>query len=282
MAVAPEERTWEPACLRAALGYLRRGWSPVPIAPGGKHPPMRWERHQREPASEEEVRGWYRRWPDAGVGIVTGPVSGLVVLDVDPANGGAESQRELEAHHGALPPTVEARTGGGGWHLYFAQPAEGPAVRNDAALAAGIDVRGEGGLVVAPPTRHASGHLYGWRVGRSPDAIAVAPLPAWLAARLHGGRPPRAGHPLAHWRELVTEGVAEGARNESMASLTGHLLWHGVDPEVALELLLAWNRMRCRPPLADEEVARTVESIVRTDRRHRAERADEETDREEP
>ena len=57
--------------------------------------------------------------------------------------------------------------------------------------------------------------------------------------------------------------MPEGERNATLASLTGHLLWRGVDPEVALELMLAWNRTRCRPPLSDEEVVRVVESIVR-------------------
>ena len=67
----------------------------------------------------------------------------------------------------------------------------------------------------------------------------------------------------------MRRGVAEGERNNTIASLTGHLLWHGVDPEVALQLLLCWNRVRCRPPLSDDEVARTVESIRRTHVRHR-------------
>jgi hypothetical protein len=73
----------------------------------------------------------------------------------------------------------------------------------------------------------------------------------------------RSGHPLAHWRALVREGVVEGERNSTVASLAGHLLWHGVDAQVAVDLLLAWNSVRCHPPLADEEVARTVESIAR-------------------
>ena len=68
---------------------------------------------------------------------------------------------------------------------------------------------------------------------------------------------------IADWRRLVREGVPEGQRNSSIASLAGHLLWHQIDPEVTLELLLAWNRMRCRPPLADGEVAQVVSNIVR-------------------
>ena len=72
------------------------------------------------------------------------------------------------------------------------------------------------------------------------------------------------GHSAAYWRALVEEGVTEGVRNTTIASLAGRLLWHGVDPAVVCELLLCWNRVRCRPPLDDAEVARTVASIART------------------
>jgi hypothetical protein len=73
----------------------------------------------------------------------------------------------------------------------------------------------------------------------------------------------RAKRTLSDWRQLVRDGVPEGQRNSSIASLTGHLLWHQADPGVALELLLAWNRMRCRPPLGDAEVAQVVSNIAR-------------------
>jgi len=73
----------------------------------------------------------------------------------------------------------------------------------------------------------------------------------------------RRGHPIAYWRRLVCEGVPVGERNNTIASLAGHLLRHGVDAAVVMELLLCWNRTRCRPPLADEEVAAVVTSISR-------------------
>jgi len=80
----------------------------------------------------------------------------------------------------------------------------------------------------------------------------------------HGaGFGPRLRRSLADWRALVHDGVAEGERNTTVASLTGHLLWHGVDAQVALELMLAWNRARCRPPLDDAEVAGVVLSIAK-------------------
>jgi len=80
---------------------------------------------------------------------------------------------------------------------------------------------------------------------------------------------PLFGHSLSHWREVVRRRVPEGERNNTIASLAGHLLRHGVDAEVVLELLAAWNRAQCDPPLPDEEVARVVESIGRLHGRHR-------------
>jgi hypothetical protein len=117
--------------------------------------------------------------------------------------------------------------------------------------------------VVAPPSIHPSGRPYEWRPGCGPGEWPLAPLPGWLVA-IGQADAVRRGHPASYWRDLVRTGVVEGMRNSTVASLTGHLLWHGVDPEIALELLLCWNRVRGRPPLADDEVTRTVASITRT------------------
>ncbi len=258
----------ESQAARAALECLARGWAAIPVKSGGKRPLVRWESFQNRLPTREEVEAWFGRWPEANLGIVTGAVSGLVVLDIDPRHGGADSVTRLETEHGALPETVEAVTGGGGRHLYFAHP--GGSIPNKAALAPGIDLRGDGGLVVAPPALHASGRRYAWQDSHGPGDVPLAPLPGWLSTLLQRDNTHR-GHPLAYWRALVRQGVAEGERNNTIASLTGHLLWHEVDPEVVLELLLCWNRVRCRPPLADDEVARTVESVRHTHLRHRAE-----------
>jgi hypothetical protein len=194
------------------------------------------------------------------VAVVTGAVSGIVVLDVDPKHGGEESLTRFALRNAGLPETVESLTGGGGRHVYFKHP--GFEVRNRAGLAPGLDLRGDGGVIIVPPSSHPSGKPYRWRKGHGPDEIALAPLPDWLLVpRLEGTSQ---GHPLSCWRDLVREGVGEGQRNQTIASFTGHLLWHGVDTDVILELMQAWNRVRCRPPLDDEEVIRTVRSIERT------------------
>lgn len=244
----------------AALAYLALGWSVIPMQPRGKRPMVRWTSYQSQRPSRAEVEHWYRHWPDANVGIVTGRLSGLLVLDVDAGHGGAESLAQLEHEFGAIEPTLECLTGGGGRHLYFRHFGE--TVPNKAGFRAGLDLRGDGGVVVAPPSIHPSGRPYRWRAGCGPGELGPAPMPEWLRA-IVGGSAHHPGHPPSHWRALVRRGVEEGARNASLASLAGHLLWRQVDPDVVLELLLSWNRQRCRPPLADEEVAATVASIAR-------------------
>lgn len=245
---------------RAALRYAAHGWSVVPAEAQGKRPVVAWQEFQQRVAGADEIAGWFRRWPHANVAIVAGALSRLVVLDIDPRHGGTESLARIEAIHGHLPRTLEALTGGGGRHLYFAHP--GSLTRNRAGLAPGIDLRGDGGCVIAPPSVHPSGNRYAWVPSRGFDQAVPAPMPVWLRAWLRD-EPGRAGHPATHWRELVQRGVHQGQRNDTIASFAGHLLWRGVDPVVVRELLLAWNRSRCAPPLADDEVERTVESIVR-------------------
>lgn len=256
----------EDAIRAAAHAYAARGWSVIPMQPHGKRPLVAWLEFQQRPAGADEIGAWFRRWPEANVAIVTGHVSGIVVVDVDLRHGGFESLAALEREHGPLPDTVVAVTGGGGRHLYFAHPRA--SLRNRVGVRPGIDLRAEGGCVVAPPSIHPSGRRYVWEPGHDPDARPLAQVPAWLLELL---RPPeRRGHALDHWRQLLAEGVDEGERNATLASLTGHLLWHGVDPAVSLELLLGWNRLRCRPPLPDEEVARVVQSIARLHEREQA------------
>lgn len=247
--------------LEAALDYLARGWCVIPLRPRDKRPLRRWQRYQERPPARHEVIDWFRRWPAANLAIVTGLVSDLVVLDVDPAHGGDASLTRLQRRHGALPVTLTAETGGGGHHLYFHHP--GHRLPNRAGLAPGLDLRADGGYVVAPPSVHPSGIGYRWRRGCAPGECEPAPLPAWLIADPGTDEGGPRGHPPGHWSRLIAEGVEQGRRNQTVASLAGHLLQHRLDATVVTALLLCWNRARCRPPLADEEVSRTVDSIAR-------------------
>jgi predicted P-loop ATPase len=159
-----------PEALAAALGYAARGWSVIPIRAAGKVPLTP---HGVKDASTAEltIRGWWRAWPEANVGIACGQASGLIVLDVDPRNGGDVSLEEVDA-----PPTLTALTGGGGRHFLYAAPA-GPR-RGRAGWRPGLDIKADGGYIVAPPSTHASGSRYAWIAPRA----EVAPAPAWLVA----------------------------------------------------------------------------------------------------
>ncbi len=171
------------AILTAALSYLDRGWSVVPVVARAKRPIVRWEGYQHRLATPEQVAGWFRRWPDGNLSVVTGALSGLVVLDVDPRHGGDKSLAALEERHAPLPVTVEAMTGGGGRHVYFAHP--GHEVRNRVGIEPGLDLRGDGGTIVVPPSIHPSGNPYRWLRGRGPGDMALAPLPVWLDREEH-------------------------------------------------------------------------------------------------
>jgi hypothetical protein len=105
------------------------------------------------------------------------------------------------------------------------------------------------------------GRDYVWEVGYAPHEIALAAVPAWLQQRISNPRGTD-GRAPDWWRALVREGVDHGARNDAITRLAGHLLRRGVDPYVTLELVTAWNGLRCRPPLSADEVARTVDSIA--------------------
>jgi putative DNA primase/helicase len=218
------------------------------------------------------------RWWGAGVpyniGIATGLVSGVVVLDVDPRHEGHTSLAALERRFGELPPTWRFLSGGGGEHIVFRHP--GPKVMNSASqVGAGIDVRGDGGYIVGPGSRHISGRYYAISVDHRPDDVGLSDVPAWLLTLMMSGPAPARGNgaPVAAlpetWRKLVTEGVCEGRRNDTLARFAGYLLRRDVDAHVVLAILLLVNQKLCRPPLGEDEIVRTVDSIAQRELKQR-------------
>ena len=245
--------------IEAALALARRGLHVFPCRPRQKEPATI---HGLKDATTDPARiaQWWRQEPQYNIGVATGAASRVFVVDVDDAEA---ELRKLEAEHGALPPTVEVITARGR-HVYFRWPNQ--LVRNSAGkVAPGIDVRGEGVYVLAPPSIHPSGRAYCWSVD---NATALAAAPDWLLARITTPVNGTIARPPSEWRELV-KGVAEGARDCSTAQLAGHLLRRGVHSFVALELLQSWNAARCTPPLAEKDVERIVDSIATRELRRR-------------
>lgn len=163
----------------AALGYADAGLYVLPLQVRAKQPLGSLVPNGLHDATPElaQVLRWWTAIPSANIGIACGP-SGLVVLDIDPRNGGDDDLAELEATLGPLPPTLEAHTGGGGLHYLFRHPGSG--LKGKASP--GIDVK-DRGYIVAPPSIHPSGGQYVWSVDGDPDEIALAELPdAWKEA----------------------------------------------------------------------------------------------------
>lgn len=166
--------------LEAALAGLERGWSIIPVRPRAKAPLIRWKPFESKRADARQLREWFERWPDANLAVVTGDISGLVVLDIDPRHDGDASLKRLQQQHGRLPETVRSITGGGGRHYFFKHP--GREVRNRVGFEPGMDIRGDGGSIVLPPSVHPSGKRYRWSKSRGPDEHALADIPDWLLA----------------------------------------------------------------------------------------------------
>lgn len=264
--------------LEEALGYEARGMSVIPVhtvSPSGKcscgssrckspgkHPRGAWRTNQERrlsPGELSEALGG-----GGNVGIVTGPVSGVAVLDID----GEEGMQSLAAAgfpFEELPVTPAVRTGGGGVHLYFRYPAEGD-VRTASGVLPKVDIRGLGGFVVAPPSSHRSGGRYEWVEGRGLDDVPLAEFDLTLLAGARAAKRPRTS---ARWYESLLAGVAEGDRNASATRLAGRYLAKGLTEDEACMILSSWNA-RNSPPLPDDEILAIVRSVKRAEVKQRA------------
>jgi hypothetical protein len=237
----------------------------------GKHPLTR---NGFKDASKDagQIRAWWERWPDANIGIATGATSCIVVLDVDPRHGGDQSLAALEAEHGKLPDTPLVLTGGGGSHIYFQMPA-GVEIHNSAGgLGPGLDIRGEGGYVIAPPSRHISGVEYSWKEGHRIGEKPVAVLPSALIDRLQasGGRRQQEAHENGDDDAFSTgfdllralAGVSEGERNEQIFKAACSFRATNTAKKVALQACLD-AAAKCTPPFSKDQARAIVNRVYR-------------------
>jgi hypothetical protein len=173
--------------LDTALAYTRLGIRVVPIKPGQKYPGIDNWQNLATDDTDVVTSWWSGDYKSYGIGIATGRTKHgqIFVVDVDDRDEyrGSDTLHDLEQRYGALPETVTAITGTGGQHLYFYSPVE---VRNDAGsrLGVGLDIRGEGGQVLAAPTTHPNGKQYQWVDGLSPLDRKPSDAPQWLLTLL--------------------------------------------------------------------------------------------------
>jgi hypothetical protein len=214
--------------LTEALGYvICRRWQIFPVPPGTKrsYKSARYSGGRpwgmsRDPA---EIESDFKRWPDGGVGIPTGKVNGIFVVEADTVEGhgvdGLAALKMLEARHGPLPETLMAESPSGSIHRYFNWPGE--EIKNSAGkLARGVDVKGDGGMVLAPPTRTEKG-VYRWL-----NHLPIADAPPWAIERALRRRPCRLfDHRLAAQRAANRKPVTDKRLGDLMASIPNDEAW---------------------------------------------------------
>lgn len=243
--------------LDAALACVRRNWAVFPLVERDKIPAVQGG-FKSATSDEDQVRQAWAHRPSLNVGIATGGASrGLVVidLDVDPAKGedGVATLRDWEREHGSLPETVTARTGSGGMHLYYAcNTPVGCSVDN----VKGVDVRGDGGYVVAPPSVHPSGGVYEWISGPGGREVAKADDNVYAFIRsVQGER--RRGE-----RFRLPDAISGGSRNDTLMRYAASMQAKGEDDVLILSALEAANKLKCRPPLPQREIEKIVASVT--------------------
>ena len=220
------------------------GWKVFPVGADKKPLIKDWPNAATD--DQGQIRAWWERWPEAGIGLVCGQRSGVYVVDIDSRHEGTSTWQDLVFKHGE-PLTMQSRTGGGGYHLFFRAPSY--ELGNSAGkLGRGIDTRGDGGYVVLPPSPHQSGATYEWVQWRQPQL-----LPRWISEGLSGRRESRG--------EIGS--VQHGERNTTLTSFGGALRNVGADREAIEAALAAINDVAVDPPLPDRDVGLIAKSVSR-------------------
>lgn len=227
---------------------INKGFSIIPLNQMEKNPAIEsWMEYQKRKPSIEEIESWFKD-DSLNIGIVTGEVSGLSVVDCD----SKEGWDYIESNGLGATPKVKT---GRGYHYYFKYKT---GMRNNIKVRPGIDIKSEGGYVVAPPSMHKSGVYYEWMSGHSLDDIPVAEMPKNIAVS--------PAIKSSTEVENIYKGVPEGGRNSALAKIVGQLINKEFSRTESLSFALAWNKENT-PPMGLKEVATTVKSIYETHKR---------------
>ncbi|MFC5713832.1 bifunctional DNA primase/polymerase [Thalassorhabdus alkalitolerans] len=244
---------------RAAIAYVNKlGWSVFPLKPGSKEPLYKGGFHKAT-KNIHQIKKWWSETPTANIGVPTGSKNNFFVIDVDVKNvDGYESLSYLTDQYGKLPETVQGITASNGSHYLF-KYQEG--VKNKVDFYPSIDVRGEGGYIVVPPSTVPSGR-YEWELSSHPLQLEIANAPNWVLEMLISPKNEKLkAKPTEYWTEIF-RGVNSGKRNNSAASLCGYLLKKDITPELVVEIMKLWNQSRVYPPLNVKELERVIDSIA--------------------
>lgn len=246
-------------CLKAALSYAAKyHWAVFPVSPKTKKPltPHGCKDAKKTPGA---IKAWWKKWPEASVGIATGSISHLVVidedLDEDKGLDGIQKVMDWQRATGKqLPETLMAITGRGGNHLYYRY--EGNDIKNRAGLLEGVDVRGEGGYVIAPPSVHPNGTEYQWEY--APDEFELADLDDNVRELLAADKADKVSESFT-----LPDRIPSGKRNETLYKLACSMQSQGL-PDAAIDAAVRKsNADLCDVPLGEKELDTLISSALR-------------------
>ena len=258
--------------IKSALYYHKLGLSIIPIKPGEKIPLIIWKEYQERIATEEEIKKWWRKTPNANIAIVTGKLNNLAVVDFDKYDPKFSEEIALQYFPDTLE-TPTASTPGGGTHLYFQFPQEN--ISNNARLLPGIDFRGEGGYVVAPPSINGNGKKYEWQTKMGDVSIADLPLD-YKSIALKGNayinnKVPYMGVTTNNENPVTScyKMFEKGTRDNDLFHVANTLVKGGMQSE-RIEYILGMLANNCHPPFPANEIKTKITSAL--DRAARRER----------
>lgn len=243
-----------PSMYHAAVEYIKMGLAVFPL-----------ERHGKKPITKNgckdatldaaQVKAWWQDNPEANIGIATGHRSGgifVIDLDVDEDKGidGYHTLEDWQREHGSFPDSWISITGRGGYHIYFKSDRE---IKNRAGIIDGVDIRGEGGYVVAPPSIHSNGNRYEWEY--APEDIALAEANDTVNYFIDTGN-----RQSQHFS--APEIIKDGTRNQTLFRFACMMQAKGVSDQAVYAATMAENNAKCVPPLSEPELKRIVESAL--------------------
>ncbi|MEW8000976.1 MAG: bifunctional DNA primase/polymerase [Candidatus Thiodiazotropha endolucinida] len=233
----------------AALEYAKLG---IPVFPCKGKRPLVAHGFKEATTDPETISGWWKKWPNANIGMPTGEISGIVGIDVDVKNGleGNKGLYRLQQKYQSLPDTPQVLTPSGGIHYWFKYPGI-PIKSTSGKLGKGIDIRGDGGYLVIPPST-INQKAYQWEAS-SPDCPPS--MPDWLVSLTR--KPESSATQLPPSSDSL---YVEGNRNTHLTSLAGSMRRRGMSGE-AIEQALFIENKRCVPPLQANEVKRIASSV---------------------
>lgn len=238
-------------------------WHIQPVRRGTKIPMLQDWTNLSFP-TENDVRDWLER-EDINIGVLTGRKSGLIVVDVDVKNNGITTLQELEAKYGKMPLTLTVTTGTGGKHYYFKYPdmPEGQTIQNKVGIFKGIDIRADGGQVVAPPSINEQGKPYVWdnkEMFKSSEPLAT--IPQWLLDVILGNDKTVNSISNIDGDDSI---IPAGQRNDRVFRKACELRARGVKQNDILSMLKGFNSEKCKPPLNYYELKNIVNSAYKYD-----------------